>query len=189
MSVAKLLLVLLLLVGSRPTATATARVAGPAAPAISRIDPTFWWVGMKNPKLQLLVHGPGRATSQVTLARYPGVTLDGFQRLESPNYLVVNFTISPSAQPGKLQLEFQGQQKVPYAYELRARTTPGDKAKGQGISSADFIYLLVPDRFANGDPTNDVVKGNRAPALARDSMYARHGGDPRGIEQHFPTAS
>lgn len=185
MSFAKLLLVLLLLTGSRLAVTATALVPAPANPAIHRIDPTFWWVGMKNPKLQLLVHGPGLATSQVTLATYPGVTLDGFQRLESPNYLVVNLTISPGAQPGKLQLAFKGQRKATYAYELRARTTPGDKSKVQGISSADFIYMLMPDRFANGDPSNDVVKGTRVNRVARDSMYARHGGDLKGIENHF----
>ncbi|TGE15964.1 glycoside hydrolase family 13 protein [Hymenobacter elongatus] len=185
MSFARLLLLLLLLAGSPLRATATAHGAGPGTPPISRIDPTFWWVGMKNPKLQLLVHGPGLAASQVTLASYPGVTLDGFQRLESPNYLVVNLTIDPAAKPGKLQLEFRGKRKTTYSYELRARTTPGDKTKVQGISSADFIYLLMPDRFANGDPTNDVVKGNRARTIARDSMYARHGGDLKGIEQHF----
>lgn len=183
--VEKLLLVLVLLVGSRPAATATALVAGPSTPPISRVDPTFWWVGMKNPQLQLLVQGPGLAASQVTLVRYPGVTLDGFQRLESPSYLLVNLTISPTAKPGKLQLEFRGRQKITYAYELRQRTTPGDKSKVQGISSADFIYLLMPDRFANGDPTNDIVRGNRAHYVARDSMNARHGGDLKGIEQHF----
>ncbi|WP_151087343.1 glycoside hydrolase family 13 protein [Hymenobacter baengnokdamensis] len=185
MPFAKLLLVLVLFVGCCPAATAFAPAASPGSPPISRIDPTFWWVGMKNPKLQLLVHGPGVAASQVSLAGYPGVILDGFQRLESPNYLLVNLTISPTAQPGRLRLLFRGRQKFTYAYELRARTTPGDRSKVQGITSADFIYLLMPDRFANGDPANDVVPGNRAPGVARDSMYARHGGDLRGIEQHF----
>ncbi|TYZ07888.1 glycoside hydrolase family 13 protein [Hymenobacter lutimineralis] len=177
------LLFVLLLVSSHLTALATAPAPRPLP--ITRIDPTFWWVGMKNPQLQLLVHGPGIASSQVQLATYEGVTLDGFQKLESPNYLLVNLTISPTARPGKLKLEFKGAKKATYEYELRQRTTPGDKTKVQGISSADFIYLLMPDRFANGDPSNDVVKGNRAPGLARDSMYARHGGDLRGIEQHF----
>ena len=184
MSLPKILLVWLLLSVSGLAARATTPAEKPTAP-ISRIDPTFWWVGMKNPKLQLLVHGPGLATSRVTMATYPGVTLDGFQRLESPNYLLINLTISPTARPGQLQLTFGGKQKATYAYELRARTTPGDNSKVQGISSADFIYLLMPDRFANGDPRNDVVKGNRAPGVARDSMYARHGGDLKGIEQHF----
>ncbi|MEJ7667039.1 MAG: cyclomaltodextrinase N-terminal domain-containing protein [Hymenobacter sp.] len=111
MPFAKLLLVLLLLAGNRLAATATTLVASPSNPLISRIDPTFWWVGMKNPKLQLLVHGPGLAASQVAMASYPGVTLDSFQHLESPNYLLVNLTISSTARPGRLQLEFQGSEK------------------------------------------------------------------------------
>src|SRR6476661_517298 len=174
---------------ARPAAQAATppiqSASAPQAAAITRIDPTFWWVGMKNPKLQLLVNGPGIAGSKVALASYPGVTLDGFQRLESPNYLLVNLTISPSARPGQLQLSFSGAKKLSYSYELRARTTPGDPSKVQGITSADFIYLLMPDRFANGDPKNDVVRGMRAPGVARDSMYARHGGDIKGIEAHF----
>ena len=66
----------------------------PKPPPAMRIDPTYWWVGMKNPKLQLLVHAPGIASSTASLAAYPGVTLEGTQKLESPNYLVVNLTIS-----------------------------------------------------------------------------------------------
>lgn len=167
------------------TVVEVAAASAKKAAAITRIDPTFWWVGMKNPKLQLLVHGPGIAGSKVELANYPGVTLDGFQKLESPNYLVVNLTISPEAKPGKLKLEFKGAKKAKYEYELRARTTPGDKSKVQGVTSADFIYMLMPDRFANGNPKNDVVKGMRVERIARDSMYARHGGDLKGIENHF----
>ncbi|PJJ52887.1 glycosidase [Hymenobacter chitinivorans DSM 11115] len=166
-------------------AAPTALVAAPAkAAASTRIDPTFWWVGMKNPKLQLLVHSPGIADSKLSLAAYPGVTLEGTQKLESPNYLLVNLTISPEAKPGKLQLSFTGgKTKLKYAYELRQRST--DKSRVQGINSADFIYFLMPDRFANGDPKNDVVKGTKVDHIARDSMYARHGGDLKGIEQHF----
>ncbi|MDU0372153.1 glycoside hydrolase family 13 protein [Hymenobacter endophyticus] len=187
-----------LLAGSLLAATtASATLAAPAltvteatAPAaktaaIQRIDPTFWWVGMKNPKLQLLVHGPGIASSTATLKAYEGVTLDGVQKLESPNYLLLNLTISPSAKPGKLQLEFKGDKKTTFAYELRQRTTPGDKQKVQGLTQQDFIYFLMPDRFSNGDPKNDYITGMRAPKVARDSMYARHGGDLKGLENHF----
>ncbi len=167
--------------------TASATPAAEAAPAaktaaITRIDPTFWWVGMKNPKLQLLVHGPGIGSSTVALS-YPGVTLDGVQKMASPNYLLVNLTIDPAAKPGKIALQFQGAKKVKYEYELRARNT--DPNRVQGVTSADFVYLLMPDRFANGDPKNDVVKTTNVSRVARDSMYARHGGDIKGIEQHF----
>jgi glycosidase len=173
-----------------PTAQVHAHTsAATVAPAkksssIQRIDPTFWWVGMKNPKLQLLVHNPGIAESKLTLAAYPGVTLEGTQKLESPNYLLVNLNIAPDTKPGKLKLEFVGgKNKLKYDYELRARST--DKSRVQGINSSDFIYFLMPDRFANGDPKNDIIKTARARTVARDSMYARHGGDYKGIEQHF----
>ncbi|WP_460617738.1 alpha-amylase family glycosyl hydrolase [Hymenobacter ruber] len=153
-----------------------------AAPGV-RIDPTYWWVGMKNPKLQLLVNAPGIAGSTATLTTYPGVTLDSQQKLESPNYLIVNLTISPDAKPGQLKLSFKGTKSLTYTYELRARNT--DPQRTQGLTQADFIYMLMPDRFANGDPKNDVVKGTRVNHIARDSMYARHGGDLKGIQNHF----
>jgi len=154
------------------------------APTV-RIDPTFWWVGMKNPRLQLLVHSPGIGQGSAALAPYPGVTLDGVQKLENPNYLVLNLTISPSARPGQLQLRFTGNKKLSYSYELRARTTPNDPSKVQGITSADFIYLLMPDRFANGDPKNDVVQGTKEATVNRSELATRHGGDLKGIEDHF----
>ena len=163
-----------------PPAPATAPAAKAAA---LRIDPTYWFVGMKNPRLQLLVHAPGIAGSTATLGAYPGVTLDSFEKLESPNYLVVNLTIGPEARPGRLQLTFKGARSLTATYELRPRNQ--DPQRTQGLTQADFIYMLMPDRFANGNPRNDVVKGTRAPRISRDSMYARHGGDLQGIAQHF----
>ena len=162
-----------------------------------RIDPTYWWVGMKNPKLQLLVYGPGignRSIVDVLSGGKPStsVKVDSVQTLENPNYLVVNLTIAPDAKAGKLGLVFytrpKGNQKIKargieYAYELRARNT--DPMRTQGLTQADFVYLLMPDRFSNGDPANDVVKGMRASRMARDTMYARHGGDIKGIQNHF----
>ena len=170
---------------ARPTSGSPAPAANTKKNAgIQRIDPTFWWVGMKNPRLQLLVHGGNIGQSQVSLS-YAGVTLNGTQKLENPNYLLINLTIGPQARPGQLTLEFRGAKTIRRKYELRARTTPQDPTKVQGLTTADFVYLLMPDRFANGDPSNDNIKSMKAPAVARDSMYSRHGGDLRGIEQHF----
>ena len=160
-------------------------LAAPAQAAASvRIDPTFWWVGMKTPKLQLLVHAPGIGSTMAILTAYPGVTLESQQKLENPNYLVINLLIDPAAKPGLLKLGLKsGDTYRPYAYELRARST--DPKRVQGLTQADFIYMLLPYRFANGDPKNDVVRDTRVNHVARDSMYARHGGDLRGIQQHF----
>ena len=165
---------------AQPAALAAANAH--SAPQL-RIDPTCWYVGLKNPKLQLLVHGPGIGASVATLAPYPGVTLAGTQKLESSNYLVLNLLLAPSAKPGQVQINFKGAKNQAFAYELRARATgPG---RVQGLTQADFVYLLMPDRFANGDPANDVVPGTRVNHVARDSMYARHGGDLKGIANHF----
>jgi glycosidase len=173
----------LLLAASPALAAPPATQKSAPAKTTARIDPTYWFVGMKNPKLQLLVNAPGIAADQVTLATYPGVTLDSFQKLESSNYLIVNLTVSEQAQPGKLQLKFAGAKPFTYSYELRPRNS--DPARTQGLTQADFIYFLMPDRFSNGDPKNDVVKGTRVNHIARDSMYARHGGDLKGIQNHF----
>ena len=168
-----------------PAATLVQAAPAPtvkAAPRV-RIDPTYWWVGMKNPKLQLLVHAPGIGPSTASLAAYPGVTLESVQKVENPNYLVLNLNIGPETKPGQLKLAFGTSKKLTCSYELRARNT--DPARTQGLTQADFVYLLMPDRFSNGDPANDVVKGMRASRMARDTMYARHGGDIKGIQNHF----
>ena len=139
---------------------------------------------MKNPKLQLLIHAPGIGNTMAILTAYPGVTIESQQKLENPNYLVLNLVIDPSTKPGLLKIGLKsGNTYLPCTYELRARNA--DPQRTQGLTQADFIYMLMPDRFANGDPKNDVVKGTRVNHIARDSMYARHGGDLRGIQNHF----
>ena len=179
-------------------ATIPARTAQANGAAV-RIDPAFWWVGMKNPKLQLLVHATGIGTKKSVsvdptspkTAPYSGATIESVQPLENPDYLIVNLAIAPDAKPGKMILAFNtepGNNKIKsrtisYSYELRARNT--DPSRTQGLTQADFIYMLMPDRFSNGDLKNDVVKGTRVNHIARDSMYARHGGDLKGIQNHF----
>ena len=183
-------------------ASAQTKVAIPARTAQAnggavRIDPAFWWVGMKNPKLQLLVHATGIGTKRSVsidptspkTAPYSGATIESVQPLENPDYLIVNLAIAPDAKPGKMILAFNtepGNNKIKsrtISYELRARNT--DPSRTQGLTQADFIYMLMPDRFSNGDLKNDVVKGTRVNHIARDSMYARHGGDLKGIQNHF----
>ena len=158
----------------------TCFVAGYAQQALERIEPAFWWAGMKNPNLQLIVHGERIAKREVTLS-YPGVELVKVHRVENPNYLFIDLRIAPAAKAGTFELRFskKGGRPLRYAYELRSRDAGAKKA--QGVTSKDFIYLIMPDRFANGDPSNDVIKGMKETALNRDSMYFRHGGDIQGI--------
>ena len=149
-------------------------------PALERIEPANWWVGMKNTKLQLIVHGNQIASRNVRIT-YPGVTLLKTNKVENPNYLFLDVEISPATQPGIFPIRFErkGDKAIVSNYELRARNVK--QVKAQGVTTKDLMYLIMPDRFANGDKTNDIVKGMTETTLNRDSMYHRHGGDIQGI--------
>ncbi|WP_214229542.1 glycoside hydrolase family 13 protein [Pedobacter sp. B4-66] len=150
------------------------------AQQLERIEPMFWWVGMNNPKLQLLVHGADIAALDVQL-NYPGVKLVKVNKVENPNYLFLDLEIAAETKPGKFPIAFAkgDKKKLQYVYELKKRENGPSRI--QGVTSKDLIYLLMPDRFANGDPKNDVIKGMRETKLNRDSMYYRHGGDIQGL--------
>jgi glycosidase len=153
------------------------------AQKLDRVEPMFWFTKMDNPKLQLLVHGENISISEVAL-NYPGVTLTKINKVENPNYLFLDLEISAEAKAGEFPISFTSKgKKINYTYSLKDR----DKSAGriQGVTSKDFIYLLMPDRFANGDKSNDVVKGMAERALNRDSMYYRHGGDLQGVINHL----
>lgn len=149
-------------------------------PALERIEPSNWWVGMKNTKLQLIVHGNQIASRNVTI-NYPGVTLLQTNKVENANYLFLDLEISPATQPGTFPIRFakKGAKTLVFNYELKARNVK--QVKAQGVNTKDLVYLIMPDRFANGDKTNDIVKGMTETTLNRDSMYLRHGGDIQGI--------
>ena len=149
---------------------------------IQRVDPTNWWVGMKNPNLQLLVYGPNAGSLTYSI-NYPGVRLVKSHTVENKNYAFLDLTIAPSAKAGTLQLVGKGGgQTVTRAYELKARDR---QPKGQGLTSADFIYLLMPDRFSGGDPTNDKFADMADKEADRNSPFLRHGGDLKGVENHL----
>ena len=150
-----------------------------SATTISRIDPTDWYVGMKDPSLQLMVYGKDVKNVKQVTTDYAGVKVDSIVRLDSPNYLLVYLNLQ-GAKAGKMTLNFDGK-KV--RYTLKNRTMRGEDHKG--FSNADVLYLLMPDRFANGNPKNDVVKGMRDQTCDRTKPSLRHGGDLAGIEQHL----
>ena len=157
-------------------------------PDSSGVYPTNWWVGMKNPDLQLMIHGAaiGRAPS-VTIS-YPGVQLISVQPAENPNYLFLNLRISPSAHPGLVKIKITHKDATPVtliSYPLLARRQGNGTAFAQGVNAGDFIYFLMPDRFSNGDTSNDRIPGMRDQSLNRDSIFLRHGGDFQGILNHL----
>lgn len=172
----RLVVILLLLIG---TESVFAQV-----PALERVEPMFWWVGMKNPKVQLIVHGKDISQRAVKLS-YPGVVLTGVHKVENPNYLFLDLNINPAAKPGSFKISFTkaGEKVLDYQYELKSRNHSATWA--QGVTSKDLIYLIMPDRFSNGDPSNDVVSSMRETTLNRDSIYDRHGGDIQGVMNHL----
>lgn len=149
-------------------------------PVIQRIEPTNWWVGMKNPNLQLLVYGKNIGSATVSL-NYPGVRLKKVNKVENPNYLFIDLDIAPTAKPGTLGLTFaNGANRTTSRYELRRKSH-----QPAGLSSADLIYLVMPDRFANGNEANDKFADMLDPSADRNSPYLRHGGDIQGIINHL----
>lgn len=152
------------------------------------IYPTHWWTGMKNGGLQLLIRSEniGKGTATVR-TNYPGVKITGVHRFANPGYLAVNLVISPTTRPGKLSLVLRSGKTIlqTIPYELKARSAANGITRIKGITSADLIYLIMPDRFSNGDPANDKVAGLKDQSLNRAELYHRHGGDLKGIENHL----
>lgn len=155
--------------------------AAAEAQHLDRVEPLNWWTGMKNHNLQLLIKGKDIGNSKVFL-QYDGVKLKAVHQADSPNYLFVDLYISDQAQPGSLNLKFDDPEsgKFTYKYQLKAR----EKQRKRGVDPSDVVYLLTPDRFANGDKSNDSVAGLKD-GLNRKSPNGRHGGDVRGIINHL----
>lgn len=145
-------------------------------------EPAFWWSGMKNPELQLMVYGENIASFRPSVS-YPGVKLKSSVALESPNYLLVYLDVE-NAQPGTFDITFTKDKKqIKMPYELKARKK--DACKIKGFDSSDVLYLIMPDRFANGDPSNDNLMMKTTYKTDRNDPSARHGGDLAGIEKHL----
>ncbi|GHV56676.1 alpha-amylase [Bacteroidia bacterium] len=146
---------------------------------IDRIEPAFWWTGMNNPELQMLVHGKNIAHSQMQLD-YPDVKIKELVKVENPNYLFIYLEIGKEARPGTLNLVFtEGKKKVVQEYELKERA---NSIGAQGFNASDVLYLIMPDRFANGDTKNDDLD---EADIDRKNPNARHGGDLAGISDRL----
>lgn len=175
----KLLLILISIFCMTTTQAGKVQTSKPKAKSSMRVDPTDWYVGMKDPSLQLMFYGKGVRDVKNVTTDYPGVKVDSVVRLDSPNYLFVYLNIK-DAKAGEMTLRLD-KQKVKYT--LKERAMRGEDHKG--FSNADVLYLLMPDRFANGDPKNDVVKGMNTEVCDRTKPSLRHGGDLEGIRQHL----
>ncbi len=159
---------------------------------ITRVEPEFWWVGMKNSNLQILVYGDKIAECEVTIVgkklpknKYDvanGIVVNNIEKVENPNYLFINLSLK-DAVAGSYHLQFKkGKDIIYHEYVLKSRKKSGEEHKG--FSQADAVYLVMPDRFANGDPKNDNVKGLFQSANRKEPSQ-RHGGDLLGIEKNL----
>ncbi len=151
----------------------------------ARIDPPFWWVGMKNPTLQLLIHAENIGGCDVNLS-YPGLEIKAIHRVQNPNYLFLDLWIGPGARAGKFRIELactDNNRNQVFEYELKNRDP--EPGRTQGVTANDLIYLIMPDRFANGNPGNDSFQDMEQTGIDRENVFFRHGGDLIGIMEHL----
>ncbi|MBS3807629.1 MAG: glycoside hydrolase family 13 protein [Bacteroidales bacterium] len=154
-----------------------------AGDKIRRVEPLFWWVGMESPELQLLVYGDHIAELEPQMD-YPDVQIQRVIRVENPNYLFIDLHIGSKAQAGTFDISFtrQGETVESHSYELRSRDQKASHHKG--FNPSDAIYLITPDRFANGNPGNDEIPSLQEGKNRKDKG-GRHGGDIQGVIDHL----
>lgn len=152
--------------------------------SLERVEPSNWWVGYKETSLQLLVKEENIGKAKVIVS-YSGVSVKGTHQADSPNYLFIDLDIASNAKAGKFDIlfEFEDGDEKYHTYELKERSRNADEFIG--FNSSDVVYLITPDRFANGDSSNDSVDGLRQAGIDRANDYARHGGDIKGITDNL----
>ena len=151
--------------------------------SIDHLEPPFWWKGMKNDELQIMVHGHNISDLTPSVS-YSGIKITKIKTLINPNYLFINVKISKNIDPGQFNINFSKNNKtlIQHKYTILKRE-PGSRERS-GFNPSDVIYLVTPDRFANGNPENDSVS-NLAEKSNRKNKDARHGGDLKGIIDHL----
>ena len=145
-----------------------------------RVEPPFWWVGMAHPTVEVMIYQEDIRDFEPML-NYPGVSIKQVTRLQNPNYIFLELDIAKGTAPGKfdIQLNKDGAPSQTFPYELKARNFGSDLK--QGLGTEDLMYLIMPDRFANGDPSNDSFEDMNQVGINRNKMFFRHGGDLKGI--------
>ncbi|HAG34356.1 MAG TPA: alpha-amylase, partial [Cryomorphaceae bacterium] len=154
---------------------------GSAAAQTLRVDPPHWWVGTPVNRLELLVSSDAGLSSASVSA--PGVVVVSDVAAANPRYRYVTVEIQPGAKPGSATVVAEaGRKKIRAEWKLKERRP---RAMAPGLSQRDLIYLVTPDRFANGDPSNDDVAGMTERGSDRNGNYKRHGGDLAGMTAHL----
>lgn len=150
---------------------------------IDKVHPPNWWIGHKNPNLQLLIKAEKINDYEVNI-NYPGVKITNIHNADSPNYIFLDLEISDKAKEGSFIITFTKENKtLSYSYKLRKKRSLEDQSNG--FDSSDAIYLITPDRFANGNYENDIIDFLKERKIDRANNYARHGGDLKGIFENI----
>mgnify|MGYP006082477063 FL=1 len=150
---------------------------------IERVEPPNWWVGMKTNDLQILVYG-NSINDLIPKISNSNIELTSFNKVQNENYLFLNISISENAKPDEVEIDFYKNNVLVDRYIFSLLEREKNASNVEGFDSSDVMYLITPDRFANGDSKNDDIK----------SMYERpnreynrglHGGDIQGIINHL----
>jgi len=151
---------------------------------IDRVDPPNWWTGMQHKELQLLVKGTNISSfSQLTI-KPEGLTVLSIEKVESKDYIFLNLSINNDTKSGLYTFTLKNEKdQIEFKYEIKNRNIEPNNLIG--INNADLIYLIMPDRFANGNVKNDIITSFNEMSISRDSVLCRHGGDLSGIANHI----
>jgi glycosidase len=149
--------------------------------------PSNWFANMNNNKVQLLLRSTSVDFSKATMTtKYPGIVLKKTTHFKNSHYIALDVEISANAKPGNVSFAILIDGKINnYNWPLLARRKDRGTKFAQGLSSADLVYFLMPDRFSNGDPSNDQVPGLKDQSLNRKDIFLRHGGDLQGVANHL----
>lgn len=147
-----------------------------------KIDPAFWWSGMMETELQLMVHGDDIASYKPEISS-ENIKIKEVVTLDSPNYQLIYLDLINS-KPEQFNIIFRGPKKsFTVKYELKERNP--ERYEIESFNSSDVLYLIMPDRFANGDPSNDQIEMRTSYTVDREHHSSRHGGDLKGITDHL----
>jgi len=153
-----------------------------AGPAVTKVEPPSWWVGL-TPEVMLLLSGHDLDATHVA-CNLPALHVSRTQSTAGGKYLFIWLKIAVGAQSGTAVCRITAPKGMT-SFELPLSARAPTLGKFQGLSQDDVMYLIMPDRFANGDPTND--EPAEAPGSHdRSKPRAYHGGDLRGIQNHLP---
>ena len=150
---------------------------------IERVEPPNWWVGMKTKNLQILVYG-NSINELIPKISNSNIELTSFNKVQNENYLFLNISISENAQPDEVEIDFYKNNMVVDRYVFSLLNREKNASNVEGFNSSDVMYLITPDRFANGDSTNDDIK-SMFERPNRDYNRGLHGGDIKGIINHL----